>query len=114
MRLKRGDIVEAEDDEGVFVAVIAQTELLARSTVIVCLVTPDPIEIALPVRMPLREPVPGVAAQSQVLADKAITIPRDYIKRVLRRMTFDELHELESALILVLGLAPRIVFYPFV
>lgn len=61
MALRRGDIVRAEDEEGAYIAVVIQTEMLARQTVVVCLITEDvAADLTLPIRVPLRKRVRGV------------------------------------------------------
>lgn len=68
--------------------------------------------MSVPIRAVLRESVTKGAMAAHVLVDKPIAIPRAWIVKRFRRATYDELIEIENALILVLGLGRRLQFYP--
>lgn len=76
MNVRRGDIVRAEDEEGANTAVVVQSDMLTRLTVVVCMITEVSIDVTLPIRVPLRARVYGVKLPAQVFVDKPFTIAR--------------------------------------
>jgi mRNA interferase MazF len=86
--------------------VVQADELTADfSTILVCPVSSD-LQERLLVR-PLIEVAPenGLRLRSQIMTDKLVALRRDRIRRVIGRIDTETSERLDSALLLVLGLA---------
>ena len=108
--MKRGDVVTVAtpgDQGGPRPAVIVRSDALSREhgSVIVCQLTPAltdapafRIDVEPSEQTRLRE-------RFQVMADKPVTVRRDRIRRVIGRLSPEEMRRLNAALALVMGLA---------
>ena len=86
--------------------VVQADELTADfSTILVCPLSSD-LQERLLVR-PLIEAAPenGLRLRSQIMTDKLVSLRRDRIRRVIGRIDAETSEQLDSALLLVLGLA---------
>ena len=86
--------------------VIQADELTADfSTILICPISSDLQERLL--LRPLIEPAPenGLRLRSQIMTDKLVALRRDRIRRVIGRIDAETSEKLDSALLLVLGLA---------
>jgi mRNA interferase MazF len=87
--------------------VIVQTEKLGDSTtsVLLCPITSD-VTGGLPVR-PIVEADEnnGLRVRSQIMTDKLLALPRSRVRRVIGRIDPETSSRLDTALLLVLGLA---------
>ena len=107
--MKRGDIaivVHGEFGRPRPVVVVQSDELGPRSTtVLTCPITSDVTE-KLPIR-PTVEPKAenGLRLQSQIMTDKMLSVPRQRVRRVIGTIDAETRHRLDTALLLVLGLA---------
>lgn len=109
MEVARGDVVlcVAKGDYGKpRPAVIVQSDLFntTHASVTLCPVTSE--LIAAPMfRLPLppsREN--GLVKRGQVMVDKIVSLPRERVRRVLGRLTERQMHDVETAFRLWLGL----------
>ena len=109
MAVKRGDVVIVAHGEfgRPRPAIVVQADELgdATTTVLVCPITSDVTE-----RLPVRPIVEadeenGLRVKSQVMTDKMFALPRDRVRRVLGAIDADTADRLNSALLVVLGLA---------
>jgi mRNA interferase MazF len=109
MEVKRGDIaIVAHGEFGrPRPAVIVQADELgpATTTVLACPITSDLTE-KLPIR-PALEPQAenGLHLQSQIMTDKLVSLPRERVRRVIGTIDAATRDRLDTALLLVLGLA---------
>jgi mRNA interferase MazF len=109
LAVRRGDIIiVAHGDLGKpRPVVVVQADELgeATTTVIVCPITSDVTE-RLPIR-PIVEPnaTNGLRVRSQIMADKLLAVRRERIRRVLGSIEPETADRLDSALLIVLGLA---------
>jgi mRNA interferase MazF len=108
--MKRGDVVTvaAAGDYGKpRPAVIVQTDALPEShaSVVVCQMTSDLSDTA-DFRVTI-EPTPknGLRMRSQVMADKPVTIRREWVGRAIGRLDSTDIARLNVALAFVIGLA---------
>ena len=86
--------------------VVQADELTANfSTILVCPVSSDLQERLL--LRPLIEVAPenGLRLRSQIMTDKLVALRRDRVRRVIGRIDAETSERLDSALLLVLGLA---------
>jgi mRNA interferase MazF len=109
MPMGRGDvvIVAAPGDYGKpRPAVIVQSDAIpeAHTSVIICQMTSEIVEADFRITV---EPgsETGLQVQSQVMADKPVTVRRERISRQIGRLRIDEIARLNAALAFVLGLA---------
>lgn len=108
--MKRGDIVTvaAAGDYGKpRPAVVVQTDALPSShhSVVVCQMTSD-LADAPNLRITIEPSAKnGLQTQSQVMADKPVTIRRNRVGRTIGSLEPDDLRRLNIALAFVLGLA---------
>jgi mRNA interferase MazF len=108
--LKRGDVVlvVAQGDIGKpRPGVIVQADELGRSTTSV-LVCPMSSEVTAAHRLrPVVEPTAsnGLRLRSQIMTDKINALRRDRVRQVLGSLDTDTSERLDSALLVVLGLA---------
>jgi len=109
MEVKRGDIVIVTHGElgRPRPAVIVQTDELGSTTttVLVC-----PITSELTDRLPIRpavapRPENGLRVPSQIMTDKLASLPRERLRRVIGAIDGATRERLDTALLLVLGLA---------
>jgi mRNA interferase MazF len=108
MEVKRGDVIIVA--HGNFgrprPAIIVQADELgeATTTLLVCPVTSD-LTDRLPVR-PTVEPKAenGLRIKSQIMTDKMLAIPRDHVRQHVGKIDTETRGQLDSALLLVLGL----------
>jgi mRNA interferase MazF len=108
MEVKRGCLVIAVHGE--FgrprpVVVVQADEFNQTTTLLVCPITSNVTE-NLAIR-PTVEPKPenGLRIRSQIMADKMLALPRDHIRQQIGIMGSETMSELDTALLLVLGLA---------
>ena len=107
--MKRGDtvVMVAPGDLGrPRPAVIVQAdELSAATSVLLCPITSD-ITDRLPVR-PIVEAdeINGLRVRSQIMTDKMLALPRNRVRRVIGEIDSETSGRLDTALLLVLGLA---------
>jgi len=110
MKVKRGDVVVmvAQGELGrPRPAVVVQTDDLgdATTSVLVCPITSDVTE-KLPIRPILEaDESNGLRIRSQIMTDKMLAQRRERIRRVIGAIDSETTRRLESALLLVLGLA---------
>jgi mRNA interferase MazF len=109
MEVARGDVVlcVAKGDYGKpRPAVVVQSDLFnpTHASVTLCPITSD--LIAAPMFRLTLSPSDdnGLAKRSQVMVDKLISLPRERIRRVLGRLSEKQMHDVEVALSLWLGL----------
>src|ERR1700739_195153 len=109
MEIKRGDIVTcaAPGDYGKpRPAVVVQSDLFnsTHSSVVVCLITSH-LEDALLFRSPLSPGgTTGLKQDSQIMVDKTLAVPRSKIKGRVGMVSVAQRKELDTALLLWLGL----------
>ena len=108
--MKRGDLVTvaAAGDYGKpRPAVVVQTDAFPEThmSVIVCQLTSD-LSDAPDFRVTI-EPSPenGLRVQSQIMADKPVTVRRERIGQTIGRLGVEEVRRLNAALAFVMGLA---------
>ena len=107
--MKRGDtvIMVAQGDLGrPHPAVIVQTDELSDTTsVLLCPITSE-ITDRLPIR-PIVEAdeTNGLRVRSQIMTDKMLALSRNRVRRVIGRINSETSGRLDTALLLVLGLA---------
>jgi mRNA interferase MazF len=86
--------------------IVVQSDEFAAdlSTIFVCPVSSD-LQDKLPLR-PRIEAAPenGLRLRSQIMTDKMVALPRDRIRRVIGRIDTETSKQLDSALLVVLGL----------
>jgi mRNA interferase MazF len=110
MKVKRGDVVVmvAQGELGrPRPAVVVQTDDLgdATTSVLVCPITSDVTE-KLPIRPILEaDESNGLRIRSQIMTDKMLAQRRERIRRVIGAIDSETTRRLDSALLLVLGLA---------
>lgn len=107
--MKRGDVVIVAYDElgRPRPAVIVQADQLGSGTVTV-LVCPITCEVAenLPIRPIIEaDDSNGLRIRSQIMTDKMLAVPRDRVRQVIGNVGALTGDRLDSALLLVLGLA---------
>ncbi|MFD2182305.1 type II toxin-antitoxin system PemK/MazF family toxin [Rhodoplanes azumiensis] len=108
--MKRGDlvlVVLSGDLGKPRPAVVVQADALGpdTNTVLVCPLTSDVTE-DLPLRPTIRfSTQTGLVVQSQIMTDKIVAARRDRIRRPLGRLDSATVRDLNSALMVVLGLA---------
>jgi mRNA interferase MazF len=109
MEVKRGDIaIVAHGEFGrPRPAVIVQADELGptTTTVLTCPITSDVTE-----RLPIRPTVEpraenGLRLQSQIMTDKMVSLSRERVRRVIGTIDAETRDRLDTALLLVLGLA---------
>jgi mRNA interferase MazF len=109
VEVKRGDtvVMVAQGDLGrPRPAVIVQTDELTDATsVLLCPITSDITE-----RLPIRPIVEvdetnGLRDRSQIMTDKMLALPRNRVRRVIGKINSETSGRLDTALLLVLGLA---------
>jgi mRNA interferase MazF len=109
LEVKRGDtvVIVAQGELGrPRPAVIVQTDELTDATsVLLCPITSDITE-SLPVR-PIVEADEnnGLRVRSQIMTDKMLALPRNRVRRVIGRIDSETSARLDTALMIVLGLA---------
>ena len=108
MEIKRGSLVIAVHGE--FgrprpVVVVQADQFSQTTTLLVCPITLNVAE-ALAVR-PTIEPKAenGLRIRSQIMTDKMLALPRDHIRQQIGFIGTETMSELDTALMLVLGLA---------
>jgi mRNA interferase MazF len=111
--VKRGDVVllVAQGEMGKpRPGVIVQADELGDKTtsVLVCPMTSDVTEFHR--TRPVVEPSVrnGLRLRSQIMTDKINALPRDRVRQILGSLAGDALEQLDSAFLLVLGLARQI------
>jgi mRNA interferase MazF len=110
MEVRRGDVVvvAASGDFGKpRPAIVIQTDAIpeAHASVVICQMTSD-LSDSEQLRV-LIEPADmnGLRVRSQVMVDKPVTVRRSRISRVIGRLTMAEMHNLNTRLAFVVGLA---------
>nr|WP_294531228.1 type II toxin-antitoxin system PemK/MazF family toxin [uncultured Rhodopila sp.] len=108
--MQRGDvvIVAASGDYGKpRPAVIVQTDAFpaTHASVVICQMTSE-IAVAADFRVTI-EPsdINGLRLQSQIMADKPVTVRREHIGTPIGRLVSEEIGRLNAALAFVMGLA---------
>ena len=107
--MKRGDtvVIVAHGELGrPRPAVIVQAdELSDAKSILLCPITADITE-RLPIR-PIVEPDEsnGLRIRSQIMTDKLLALPLNRVRRVIGRIDLETTSRLDTALLLVLGLA---------
>ena len=79
---------------------------MATNSLVLSLVTTEKVE-ALRLLRPMVEPTPenGLRAQSFIMTDKLVALPRSRLGRRIGALAADELAAVEAALLVLLGLA---------
>jgi mRNA interferase MazF len=108
MEVKRGSViivVHGEFGRPRPVVVVQADELDQTTTLLVCPITSVATE-RLPVR-PTVEPAAdnGLRVRSQIMTDKLLALPRDHVRRPIGIIDSETMGRLNTALLLVLGLA---------
>ena len=107
--MKRGDIIIVAYGElgRPRPVVIVQANELGEETktIVACLVTSEVTE-KLAIR-PIVEPdeANGLRVRSQIMTDRILAVPRERVRQVIGNVDFQTRDRLDSALLLVLGLA---------
>jgi mRNA interferase MazF len=86
--------------------IVVQSDEFAAdlSTIFVCPVSSD-LQDELPLRPQIEAaPENGLRLRSQIMTDKMVALPRDRIRRVIGRIDTETSKQLDSALLVVLGL----------
>jgi mRNA interferase MazF len=109
MEVSRGNVVIVAHGEfgRPRLAIVVQADEFGEfsSTVLVCPITSDITE-NLPIR-PNLEPKTenGLRLKSQIMTDKMLALPREHVRRVISNIDSETKARLDTALLLVLGLA---------
>jgi mRNA interferase MazF len=107
MEIKRGCLfiaVHGEFGRPRPVVIVQADEFSQTTTLLVCPITSNVTE-NLAIR-PTIEPKPenGLRIRSQIMADKMLAMPRDHIRQQIGIIASETMSELDTALLLVLGL----------